>query len=454
LETGCLLTLTLKDTTEAVVPAPFAPFHRTTFVLERFWSLEDAVRRGVQDPIRDEREAVDQLEAALVRSVKLQSIADVPLGAFLSGGIDSSTIAALMQRQGGRPVRTFTIGLNEAGFNEAVHAKAVAKHLGTDHTELYVTSAEAQAVIPRLRQLYSEPFADASQIPTHLVAEMARQHVTVALSGDAGDELFGGYNRYFWGKRIWNRIGWMPQPARRTLGGLIRQVPVGAWDTLGRSLPGARRIARLGDKAHKLAHRLRTVDGVEGLYRSLVTEWPADSQVVPGAVALPTRLDDAAAVEGITEPAHRMMIWDTLTYLPDDILHKVDRAAMGVSLETRVPFLDHRVAELAWRFPLAMKLRDGQGKWVLREVLYRHVPRALIDRPKAGFGLPINLWLRGPLRAWAESLMAEDRLKREGYFDSRAIRERWFQHQAGTHDWTPALWAVLMFQAWLEGETN
>jgi asparagine synthase (glutamine-hydrolysing) len=438
LEPGCLLSL---DTTGVA---------GKTVKAEAYWRVTDAVRQGLAAPIQGEAEALAALEATLREAVALQAVADVPLGAFLSGGVDSSAIVALMQAQSSRPVQTFTVGFDEAGFDESPYALAVAKHLGTDHHALRVTAADARAVIPLLPAMYDEPFADSSQIPTHLVSQAARQHVTVALSGDAGDELFGGYNRYFWAKRVWNRLGWMPPLVRQGLGAGIQQVPISAWDSMGRALPGAHGIARLGDKAHKLAHRLKTVLSVDDLYRSLVTEWPQGTELVRGANRLPTRLDDASLAVGVPEAEHRMMLWDTVTYLPDDILTKVDRAAMSVSLETRVPFLDYRVVELAWRLPLHMKIRGGQGKWALRQVLYKYVPRELIERPKAGFGIPVGQWLRGPLREWAEALLDEARLEREGYFHPAPIRQVWQEHLSGRHDWTSRLWTVLMFQAWLE----
>lgn len=454
LEPGCVLSVSLAEVAAPPTSALFAPARHGGLAIECFWSLSAVARAGLANPIQDEREAIDQLEATLSNAVGQQSIADVPLGAFLSGGIDSSTIVALMQAQATRPVRTFTIGFDDAHFNEAEYAGAVARHLGTDHTELYVSPQQARDVIPHLPDYYSEPFADSSQIPTFLVAQMARQHVTVALSGDAGDELFCGYNRYFWGQRIWGRVSWMPPKARRTLGSLVRQVPPGAWDAIGRGLPKRAKIARLGDKAHKMAHRLENVSSLDDLYRSLVTEWTADSGIVHGARRLPVLLEDPNAVAGISDSENRMMMWDALSYLPDDILQKVDRAAMAVSLETRVPFLDHRVAELAWRIPLNMKMRDGRGKWILRQVLYRHVPSQLIERPKAGFGIPINQWLRGPLREWAEYLLDESRLNASGLLSAAPIRQGWQQHLAGTHDWTARLWTVLMFQAWLDGESH
>lgn len=453
LQPGCVLSLSLADAASAPAVAPFAPARHGGLTLEHYWKLSDVVQLGLANPILDERAALEELEATLLNAVRLQSVADVPLGAFLSGGIDSSTIVALMQAQATRPVRTFTIGFDDNNFNEAEYAKAVAKHLGTDHTELYVTPQQARDVIPLLPQLYCEPFGDSSQIPTYLVSQMARQHVTVSLSGDAGDELFGGYNRYFWARRVWNRLSWMPQSARTMAAAVIQGVPAGVWDGIGGKLPGAARTARLGEKAHKVARRFGTVSSLAGLYRSLLVEWPPDSGVVPGSRSLPTLLDDRDAVPDVLEPENSMMAWDTMTFLADDILPKVDRAAMGVSLETRVPFLDHRVAELAWRIPLHMKVRDGQGKWALRQVLYRHVPRQLIERPKAGFAIPVDQWLRGPLRDWAEGLLSESRLRQEGYLNPEPIREAWTQHRQGTHDWTPRLWSVLMFQAWLTGNT-
>jgi len=438
LEPGCVLSLDASGLASRSV--------RT----EPYWRFTDAVRQGLAAPIRSEVEAVAALEAALREAVALQAVADVPLGAFLSGGVDSSTIVALMQTQSSRPVQTFTVSFDEAGFDESPHALAVARHLGTEHHALRVTAADARAVIPLLPAMYDEPFADSSQIPTRLVCQAARSRVTVALSGDAGDELFGGYNRYFWGQRVWNRMKWIPQGLRRGVAGGVARVPMPAWDALGRALPGAHGVARLGDKVHKLA-KLTAATSLDDLYRGLVTEWPQAADVVRGAGRLPTRLDDAALVAGVPEAEQRMMLWDTLTYLPDDILTKVDRAAMSVSLETRVPFLDHRVVELAWRLPLQMKIRDGRGKWALRQVLYKYVPRELIERPKAGFGIPVGQWLRGPLRDWAEGLLDEARLKREGYFNSAPIRDVWQQHLGGRHDWTPRIWSVLMFQAWLEG---
>ena len=435
---GSILTLRSDNFAERVVHT------------EPYWKLSDVVQQGMADLVPSEQEALSLLDSTLQESVALQAEADVPLGAFLSGGVDSSIIVAMMQVQSDRPIQTFTVGFDEAGFDESPHALAVAKHLGTDHHEIRVTSKDARDVIPLLPHLYDEPFSDSSQIPTYLVCKAARQNVTVVLSGDAGDELFGGYNRYFWAGNIWNKIAWLPPALRQVLGKSIQQVPIEAWDQLGCKIPGTYGVARLGDKAHKLAYRMKTVKSLDDLYKSLVTEWPANMEIVKGDNHLASQLDNHELVAGLSDAEHRMMLWDTLTYLPDDILTKVDRAAMGVSLETRVPFLDHRVAELAWRLPLNMKIRDGVGKWALRQVLYKYVPKELIERPKAGFSIPVGQWLRGPLRDWAEALLDERRLEQEGYLKSAPIREIWSQHLSGRHDWTVRLWIVLMFQAWLE----
>ena len=454
LEPGCMLSITPDAAVTPASAALSAPARQSGLTLERYWSLTDVAERGLASPLHDEREATDRLEAVLADAVRLQSIADVPLGAFLSGGIDSSMIVALMQMQSSRPVKTFTIGFDETGFNEATHAKTVAAHLGTEHTELYISAQQARDVIPTLPDLYSEPFADSSQIPTHLVSNIARQHVTVALSGDGGDELFGGYVRYLWGPRLWDRLRWLPISLRRGLGAAIQRVSLSTWDSFGRAITLGRLIERPGEKAHKLGYRLSRVNDVDDLYRMLVTTWAADVGVVREAGPLPTVLDANVTAGGPSDAEQRMMLWDALTYLPDDILHKVDRASMAVSLETRAPFLDHRVAELAWRMPLSMKIRGGKGKWILRQVLNRHVPQPLIERPKMGFGVPIDAWLRGPLNDWAEDLLSESRLRSEGYLDPMPVRQKWTEHVSGRHNWQHELWAVLMFQAWLGNERS
>ena len=415
-------------------------------VLCPWWSGEDVVTRGVAQPFAGSPDdAVIALEDLLRDAVGQQMMADVPLGAFLSGGVDSSTVVALMQAQSSSPVRTFSIGFHEDGYNEAEHAKAVANHLRTDHTELYVTPEEALAVVPRLPTLYSEPFADSSQIPTFLVSQLARQHVTVSLSGDAGDELFCGYNRYQMVAGIWDKLSLVPRPLREMAASVITSVPPAAWDKVSWLLS----MSRLGDKLHKGAGLLgsRTV---ADLYLGMVSHWTNPASVVIGGSEPDSVLTGAASVLPALNDVERMMALDALSYLPDDILAKVDRAAMGVSLETRVPILDHRVVDFAWSLPLSYKLRDGVTKWPLRQVLYRHVPRELIERPKMGFGVPLDQWLRGPLRDWAETLLDESRLRRECFFHPAPIREKWMEHLSGKRNWQYHLWDVLMFQAWLE----
>lgn len=410
-----------------------------------YWSLLEKAQCGQSQPFSgSDEDAIETLEHLLGQSIAGQRLADVPLGAFLSGGIDSSTIVALMQAQSERPVRTFTIGFTQASYNEANQARAVARHLGTDHTELVVTPEETRAVIPRLPWLYDEPFADSSQIPTLIVSELARRHVTVSLSGDGGDELFGGYNRHAWMRRILR----VPLPLRLMAAGLLTTLSPDQWDRVYAHLPNLLPLRGPGNKAHKLASVLAEREAV-GLYRRLVSTWPEPHELVVGASPRPL-VPPPGWLSTFDSDAHRMMAVDSLTYLPDDILCKVDRAAMGVSLETRVPFLDHRVVEFAWSLPLRMKIRDGEGKWILRRVLERHVPRALTDRPKMGFGIPLDEWLRGPLRDWAEDLLDEQRLRQAGYLHVEPVRKVWREHLSGRRNAMAQLWAVLMFQAWLE----
>ncbi len=418
-----------------------------------YWSLQHIAEKGVASPFTgSDVEAIDALEGLLRDAVRKQMMADVPLGAFLSGGVDSSAVVALMQAQSSRPVKTFTIGFNEAGYNEAVHAKAVAKHLGTEHTELYVTPEQALDVIPRLPKLYSEPFSDSSQIPTFLVSQMARQHVTVSLSGDAGDELFAGYGRYPMTRNLWAKISSYPFPLRQAFAVSLLKISPEVLNALLRPvqsfLPHSIRRVNLGDKLHKGAHVLtsRTLDE---LYLGLVSHWQPEGLVLGATEPLTCLRGNRLPLAGLDE-VQRMMALDAMTYLPDDILVKVDRAAMGVSLETRVPFLDHRVVEFAWQLPERMKLRGDVSKWALRQVLYRHVPKELIERPKMGFAVPIGAWLRGPLRAWAEELLDESRLRQQGYFNPNPIRRKWAEHLSGKCNWQSHLWDVLMFQAWLQ----
>lgn len=426
-------------------------------VIRPYWTLNGAVERGLRSPfVGSDAEAVDALEAKLRESVGLQMVADVPLGAFLSGGVDSSTVVALMQAQSARPVRTFTIGFQEKAWNEAVYAKAVASHLGTDHTELYVSREDVLGVVPDLPHCYDEPFADASQIPTILLARLARHHVTVSLSGDAGDEMFGGYSRYFMARALWDRVGRVPAPLRGLAAGGLAGLSPAAWSRLGRPigglLPGDLRNRPLGVRAHQLAELLSAREP-EDIFHGIVSHWHDPAAVVIGAIEPPTVFTERTGWPTAAGFEQRMMYLDALSYLPDDVLAKVDRAAMAASLETRVPLLDHRIVEFAWSLPLRLKIRDGRGKWILRQVLDRHVPRDLIERPKIGFGVPLATWLRTGLRDWAEDLLDESRLRQEGFLEPGPIRRKWEEHQSGEQNWHHCLWNVLMFQAWLRANS-
>ncbi len=425
--------------------------------LDTYWSAREVVDQATANRFQGSpTEAVDRLETLLTDAVGIRMVADVPLGAFLSGGIDSSTIVALMQAQSTQPVHTFSIGFHEEKFNEAVYARAVAEHLGTDHTELYVTPQDSLDVIPLLPTLWDEPFSDPSQIPTYLVSRLARRHVTVSLSGDGGDELFGGYSRYFRVQRRWKRLRQLPAPARRLAGRGLTTISEHTWDgllaSLGPVLPARLRNERGGEAVHKLGRAL-TAEAPEELYRGLLSHWRDPLEVTLGASEPETALTDNGTWLALDSIAERMMFLDLVTYLPDDILVKVDRASMGVSLESRIPLLDPRVIEFAWSLPLEMKMRGATGKWALRQVLDRHVPRALIDRPKMGFGVPIDLWLKADLRDWAEDLLDESALRRDGLLDPVPIRRKWSQHQAGSRNWEYCLWDVLMFQAWSRTES-
>jgi asparagine synthase (glutamine-hydrolysing) len=418
--------------------------------IEPFWSARDIVGAAVGDrfaasPI----EAAERLETLLKDAVSRRMVADVPLGAFLSGGIDSSLVVALMQASTSRPVRTFTIGFNEQGYDEAAHAKGVAAHLGTDHTELYVTPEHAQSIIPRLPEIYDEPFADSSQIPTFLISEMTRRHVTVALSGDGGDELFAGYPRYAFAQNVWSRLQWAPPALRRVMAGGIGAVSPACWDKLAGPLAGSLLPRLLGDKMHKAAGVLRA-DDPDAFYRRVVSQWPEPETLVAGGKEPEGPLGDPTIRDTIPGYVERMQFLDLVTYLPDDILVKVDRASMAMGLEVRVPLIDHRVVDFAFRLPLRLKLRGGTSKWLLRQILYRYVPKALVERPKMGFGVPIDSWLRGPLRDWAESLLDRGRLARGGLIDPEPVRRAWEEHLSGRRNWQYRLWTVLMLEAWRE----
>jgi asparagine synthase (glutamine-hydrolysing) len=420
-----------------------------------YWSAREAAERGIAERFTGSfSEAVDELDRLLRDAVKLRMESDVPLGAFLSGGIDSSTVVALMQSQSSRPVRTFSIGFFEQGYNEADHAKAVARHLKTEHTELYLTPQDAMAVIPRLPAMYDEPFSDSSQIPTFLVSDLARRHVTVSLSGDGGDELFGGYPRYRASAWLWQRMAWMPAQVRRRVASSITALPLGllnhglgfmrgALDRYGSPGP-------VGEKLYKMAALLEH-ETPQALYTRLVSHWAEGSPALDPHES-ETPLNEPSQWARTSDFFEWMMFVDTVMYLPDDILAKVDRASMSVSLEARVPLLDHRVVELAWRIPREHRVGPGPGKWLLRRVLDRYVPRELIERPKMGFGVPIDSWLRGPLRDWAETLLDERKLRDSGLLCG-PIRRAWADHLSGREDGQYGLWAVLMLRAWLDAQS-
>jgi asparagine synthase (glutamine-hydrolysing) len=421
-----------------------------------FWSFKDVAERGQQQLFAgDDDGAVTRLGELLSQAVGDRMVSDVPLGAFLSGGLDSSLVVALMQAQSARPVKTFTIGFEEEGYNEANFAAEIARHLGTEHTELYVRPEDALAVIPELPRMFDEPFADSSQIPTFLISRLTRQHVTVSLSGDGGDELFGGYRRYAAARDLWRKARLLPRWCRRLTAATINATPTPLLDRsfawLAPLLSGYGRPGKAGNKLKRMAEVLSRRDR-EDVYLDLLSHWKCPSSVVLGGDDVQTVLTEQDRWPAFDDYTHRMMYFDSLQYLPDDILTKVDRASMAVGLEARVPLLDHRVVEYCWRLPLSMKVRAGETKWALRQLIYRYLPREMVDRPKMGFGVPIEHWLRGPLREWAEALLDERRLREEGIFDPEPIRKCWLEYLSGTRSWPYHLWDVLVFQAWFEAQ--
>ena len=452
LEPGCILTLTPEAAALPMAEPPREGNNSGGFSLRRYWSYRSVLQSGLGNPIDDETEALFGLEEVLARAVQSQSDVDVPVGAFLSGGIDSSTIVAMYQKYSTQPVRTFTIGFEEAAFDESPHARAVAQHFGTDHNERKVTAREAQEVIPSLPEIYDEPFADSSQIPTYLVSRFAREQVTVALSGDAGDELFGGYNRYFGTARVWEMLKRLPAPVRALAGSALGQVPPKVWDGVGKLVPGGRQPPYFGVKVRKSLRTIAGATSLDQVFTSFLDEWSGEVSPVIGAESSSASCPFDLHVGADAPDAMRMMYCDAVSYLPDDILCKVDRASMAVSLETHVPFLDHRVAEFAARIPIAMKIKGGTGKLILRELLYKEAPREMFERPKAGFGIPVGEWIKGPLRSWAEELLQPANMAADGWFDPAIVRRRWDDHLSGRRDSTAAIWAILMFQAWRKAQ--
>jgi asparagine synthase (glutamine-hydrolysing) len=419
--------------------------------IKPFWTVNEAAKKSGNNIILDVNEAITETESCLRRSLSEQSIADVPLGAFLSGGIDSSLIVSLLQTQSNKPIQTFTVGFDEKKFDESIYAAEVANHLGTEHNEIRVTYKDAISVVDKLPELYDEPFSDSSQIPTYLICQAARSKVTVALTGDGGDELFGGYNRYFWGPTIWKKIRWAPYSSRKLIGKTIKSISLKNWDNINKILPKNYSSSRLGEKAHKFSNLLFDIDSIEELYIRLVSEWQKDDKLVLNRNIISTKLDDIGQYTNL-KPEDMMMMMDIRTYLTDDILTKVDRASMGVSLETRAPFLDYRLAELALRIPVRMKIRDNKGKLILRQILEKHVPNKMIDRPKLGFGVPIGDWICGPLREWAEDLLDRKSLEEQGYLNADLVHKFWNEHLHKKADWTGRIWSILMFQAWLRNQ--
>ena len=416
--------------------------------LHQYWNMEQVIVQGKDSSQVNEEAQLQNMEAIIEKAVCSRMIADVPLGAFLSGGIDSSLVVSLMQKHSEVPVKTYTIGFSEPDYNEAEYAGRVAAHLGTEHNEFYVTPDDVMKVIPDLPDIYDEPFADSSQIPTFLVSKLTREHVTVALTGDGGDEVFAGYSRYVLANRLDRAISLLGRGGCKVLQRSINLCSAESWSKILGHLPGKLNIPQIGDKLHKLADTL--IEDRYARYIKLVSHWDNPEELVPGAQEADSAISNNQFISTMSEYVEQMQYLDTISYLHDDILTKVDRSSMAASLEARVPLLDHNVVEYAWTLPLSMKVRNGKGKWLLRRMLGNYLPDKLIERPKMGFGVPIHKWLRGPLRDWAESFLDQGKLADQGYFDPVRVREKWIEHLSGQRNWQYYLWDILMFQAWHE----
>ena len=414
-----------------------------------YWSLVEIATSGVDRLIPfSEQDIKTELEQLLKFSIKQQMMSDVPLGAFLSGGLDSSTVVALMQAQSNRPIKTFTIGFNEQDYNEAKYAKEVARYLGTDHTELYVSAEQAMAVIPKLPFIYDEPFSDSSQIPTFLVSQLTKKKVTVALTGDGGDEVFCGYNRYILSKNLWNKLTLIPLPLRKILASGTKSINFQSWNKFLKMMPSLNQYTNLADKVYKFGSVLDSKTLFD-LYYKLISNWQNPNEILLNGKEPRTFLTNFKSELTKLDDQQQMMLLDSMTYLPDDILVKTDRAAMATSLETRAPFLNHKLLEYVWKIPQPLKLKKTQSKWILRQILYKYIPKKLVERPKVGFGVPIDSWLRGPLKDWAQALLDKTKLKNQGFFNSDLVNIKWTEHLSGKKNWQHEIWSILMFQEWL-----
>ena len=458
LEPGTILTI-LESPPTIPPKNPIRPGEKYESIsIRQYWNLNEQIQNGATNLIKDEHEAISLTEQTLKKAVKSQMISDVPLGAFLSGGVDSSTIVAMMQSQSNKPINTFTIGFSESNYDESSKAEAVSAHLGTIHNKLYVTDNDARDVIPDLPWLYDEPFADSSQIPTHLVCRSAKKNVTVALSGDGGDEMFGGYNRYIYGPKLWKRISHLPIPLRRALRSVAQKMPDYFWDRFesiyNKIKSKSSGISSLGKKVNRISEQIVDMKTFEDFNKNIVSNWHEPNNILVNSVTEPNSHFEDTLPNGIVDLSMLMIFQDIRSYLPDDILCKVDRAGMGINLETRTPFLDPDVISLSTRIPISMKIRKNQGKWALRQVLYKYVPQEIIDNPKKGFEIPIGLWLRGPLRDWAGDLLSTQRLKLDGYFKHEIVNQNWNDHLSKRKDLTNRIWSILMFQSWMDKWQN